>query len=94
MSQHTTRPSSHATSDEEDVTTPQPRPTERDPRGRQRRPAGQPLDGGHVGPDDPDEESEFELIGDDDLGPADLGPAAPNTRDPDADSGRVRKITR
>ena len=38
-------------------------------------------------------EGEFELTGDDDLGAADLGPAAPNATDPDADSGRIRKIT-
>ncbi len=50
-------------------------------------------DDGGVGPDEPDED-EFELIGDDDLGPADLGPADPNARDPDAGSGRIRKIAR
>ena len=55
-------------------------------------PVGQPwppIDGG-VGPDEPDE-GEFELIGDDDLGAADLGPAGPNASDPDAGSGRMRK---
>jgi hypothetical protein len=36
---------------------------------------------------------EFGLIGDNDLGAADLGPAAPGARDPDAGSGRMRKIT-
>jgi hypothetical protein len=46
-----------------------------------------------VSPDQPDE-TEFELIGDDDLSPADLGPAAPNTTDPDLDSERLRKIAR
>ena len=45
-----------------------------------------------MSPDEPDE-GEFELIGDDDLGAADLGPAAPNATDPDAGSGRIRKIT-
>jgi hypothetical protein len=35
---------------------------------------------------------EFELIGGiDDLGAADLGPIAPDTHDPDVDSGRPRK---
>ncbi|MGH3286907.1 MAG: hypothetical protein ACRDPD_19855 [Streptosporangiaceae bacterium] len=44
-----------------------------------------------MSPDEPDE-NEIELIGGiDDLGPADLGPAAPNAHDPDADSGRPRK---
>ena len=46
-----------------------------------------------MSPDEPDE-AEFELIGDDDLGAADLGPAAPNAVDPDVASERVRKITR
>ena len=45
-----------------------------------------------MGPDEPDE-GEFGLIGDNDLGAADLGPAAPGARDPDAGSGRMRKIT-
>jgi hypothetical protein len=49
-------------------------------------------DGG-VSPDEPDAD-EFELIGGiDDLGAADLGPITPDARDPDADSGRPRKIT-
>ena len=48
-------------------------------------------DGG-AGPDEPDE-GEFGLIGDNDLGAADLGPAAPGAHDPDAGSGRMRKIT-
>jgi len=64
---------------------------------RLRRPVTQPAgddgvspDGG-VSPDEPDAD-EFELIGGiDDLGAADLGPIAPNARDPDADSGRPRK---
>jgi len=43
-------------------------------------------------PDEPDED-EFELIGDNDLGAADLGPVGPNAPDPDAGSGRIRKIT-
>jgi hypothetical protein len=45
-----------------------------------------------VGPDEP-EEDEFELIGDDDLGAGDLGPLGPHA-DPDAGSGRPRKIAR
>ena len=57
------------------------------------RPAlGGPAGDGGVGPDEPGE-GEFELIGDNDLGAADLGPAAPGARDPDAGSGRMRKIT-
>ena len=55
-------------------------------------PSGGQADDDGVGPDEPDED-EFELIGDNDLGEADLGPAAPDARDPDADSGRIRKIT-
>jgi hypothetical protein len=58
---------------------------------RPRQPLGQPAGDG-IGPDDPDGD-EFELIGDDDLSPADLGPANPNVTDPDADSGRIRKIS-
>lgn len=44
--------------------------------------------------DEPGEEDEFDIIGDDDLGIADLGPIAPGTVDPDADSGRIRKVPR
>ena len=47
---------------------------------------------GAVSPDEPDDD-EFELIGDNDLGAADLGPLGPNAPDPDAGSGRIRKIT-
>jgi hypothetical protein len=43
---------------------------------------------------EPGDEDEFDLIGDDDLGIADLGPLAPGTTDPDAGSGRIRKVTR
>jgi hypothetical protein len=39
-------------------------------------PEGQPADDGGASPDEPDDR-EFCLIGDDDLGAADLGPAAP-----------------
>jgi hypothetical protein len=52
-------------------------------------PAG---DSGVTG-DEPGDEDEFDLIGDDDLGLADLGPIAPGTVDPDAGSGRIRKVT-
>jgi hypothetical protein len=55
--------------------------------------AGQPADDGGASPDEPDER-ESDLIGDDDLSAADLGPAAPNFTDPDASSGRIRKIAR
>lgn len=84
MSQNTARQDSRARSEEEadDVPSPRARQPERSRRPR-------------IGPDEPDhpEEAEFELIGDDDLGPADLGPANPNVTDPDADAGRVRKIS-
>jgi hypothetical protein len=43
-----------------------------------------------VGPDEPDE-GEFELIGDNDLSPADLGPVTPTVSNPDAESGRPRQ---
>lgn len=92
MSQNTTRHDPRARSGDEDVVEAQPRQPEHKQAGRPRQPAGKSAGGGGVGPDEPDE-GEFELIGDDDLGAADLGPAAPNTRDPDAGSGRVRKIT-
>jgi hypothetical protein len=60
------------------------------------RPDGPPAPGddSSVTGDEPDHEDEFDLIGDDDLGIADLGPIAPGTVDPDADSGRIRKVTR
>lgn len=94
MSQHTARHDPHARSEDEDAVD---RPARQPERGqavrprRERPPVGQPGVDGGVSPDEPDE-VEFELIGDDDLGAADLGPAAPNATDPDADSGRVRKI--
>lgn len=91
MSQSTTRHGSHAQSEPEDVVDPQPRQPERRPRVRPRRPVGQPASG--IGPDEPDEpdEGEFELIGDNDLSPADLGPVAPAVTNPDAESGRPRQ---
>ena len=93
MSQSTTRHEQHAKSVDEDVAGPPAgRPAHREGvRPRQR--VGQPTDDGGMGPDEPDE-AEFELIGEDDLGPADLGPAAPNVVDPDIASERIRKITR
>jgi hypothetical protein len=92
MSQNTARHDPHAKSGDEDVADTQARQPEHKQGVRPRQPVGQPAGGGGVSPDEPDE-GEFELIGDNDLGPADLGPADPNADDPDADSGRVRKIT-
>jgi hypothetical protein len=66
-----------------------PRPEHKQAK-RPRRPVDQPDGDGGLGPDEPDE-GEFDLIGDDDLGIADLGPAAPNFHDPDTGSGRMRK---
>jgi hypothetical protein len=102
MSQQTARHDPHAKSGDEDVADPQARQPEhkqaRQPEHRKvvrpSQPVGRPASGGGVNPDEPDEDDEFELIGDNDLGAADLGPAAPNAPDPDAGSGRVRKITR
>jgi hypothetical protein len=94
MSQHTARPDHQARSEEEDedVAVDQARQGRR-PGAHPRPPVGltPPGDGG-VSPDEPDD-GEFELIGDNDLGAADLGPAAPGARDPDAGSGRMRKLT-
>jgi hypothetical protein len=60
------------------------------------RPGGPaaPGDDSGVTGDEPGDEEEFDLIGDDDLGIADLGPLAPGAVDPDAGSGRIRKVTR
>jgi hypothetical protein len=93
MSQNTVRHDPHARSGDEDVADAQARQPERKQGVRLRQPVGQRADDGGVSPDEPDE-GDFELIGDDDLGAADLGPAAPNFTDPDAGSGRLRKITR
>ena len=90
MSQHTARHDPRARSEDEDVATPQPRQLEHKQRVP-RQPVSQPAGDGGLGPDEPDD-GEFELIGDDDLGPADLGPAGPSATNPDADSGRIRKI--
>jgi hypothetical protein len=91
MSQPTASHGPHAKSEDEDVADPRARRPEHQPGVRPRRPAGQPSDDGGIGPDEPDD-GEFELAGD--LGPADLGPLAPNATDPDAASGRIRKIRR
>ena len=94
MSQNTSRQSTHQQSDEEeDVTAPAARRPEPRPGARPRRPVGQPPGDGGVGPDGPDE-GESQLIGDNDLGAADLGPAAPGATDPDVDSEPIRKIAR
>ena len=72
---------------------------------QQRHPRSEPEDESPVRPagtpgrvrgqrQEPGDEEEFDLIGDDDLGIADLGPLAPGTTDPDAGSGRIRKVTR
>ncbi|MGD0706142.1 MAG: hypothetical protein ABSA02_40450 [Trebonia sp.] len=95
MSQTTARHDPHANAgDEQDEQVAYPRASQPEhKRGDgSRRPVGQPPGDGGVTPDEPDE-PEFDLIGDDDLSPADLGPAAPNITDPDQDSGRLRKIT-
>ena len=78
--------------DEEEVANPRPIRPAHSESIHPRHPIGQPPDGG----DDPDEasEPEFPLTGDNDLSPADLGPAAPNTPDPDVAAERIRKIPR
>jgi hypothetical protein len=93
MSQNAARHDPRAKSEDEDVADPRARQPGPKHGVRPRQPVGRPDGDGGVSPDEPGE-SEFELIGDNDLGAADLGPAAPNVRDPDADSGRIRKITR
>ena len=92
MSQNTTRHDPHAKSRDEDADM-GPRQSEHRQGHRPRQPVGPPAGDGAVSPDEPDDD-EFELIGDNDLGPADLGPAAPGARDPDAGSGRMRKLAR
>jgi hypothetical protein len=92
MSQHAARRDPHARSGDEDVADTQARQPQHREGVRPRQPVDQPAGDGGVSPDEPDE-GEFELIGDNDLGAADLGPFGPNASDPDAGSGRVRKIT-
>ena len=93
MSQNTARQYTHQRSEDEDVTAPQARQPEHKQGTRPRQPVGQPPGDGGVGPDGPDE-GESQLIGDNDLGAADLGPAAPGVADPDVDSEPIRKIAR
>ena len=90
MSQNAARHDPHTRSRDEDLNGPQARQLERKQGVRPHQPVGQPAGDGGVSPDEPDED-EFELIGDDDLGAADLGPLAPGVTNPDAGSGRVRK---
>lgn len=92
MSQHTARRDPRATSEDEDVAGLRARPPEHKQRVRPHQPVSQPAGDGGTGPDEPGED-EFELTGDNDLSPIDLGPADPNATDPDAGSGRIRKIT-
>jgi hypothetical protein len=90
MSQHPARPDPRARSaDDADVATPRPGQPGPQQRPRPGRPGG---DDGGTSPDGPDEH-EFEVTGDDDLSPGDLGPLAPDPSDPDDDSGRIRKIS-
>ena len=91
MSQNTARHDPPAKSRDEDVADMGGRQPSQRQGVRPRQPVGQPVGDGGVGPDEPEEE--FELIGDNDLGAADLGPLGPNAPDPDAGSGRIRKIT-
>jgi hypothetical protein len=91
MSQNTARHDQHARSEDEDAVFPQARPTEGGAGAHLRQPVGEPAGDEGVSPDEPDV-GEFGLIGDNDLGAADLGPAAPGAHDPDAGSGRMRKI--
>jgi hypothetical protein len=93
MSQPTARQGPQPKSEDDDeVTEPRARRPGRQPGVRPRRPLSQPSDDDGAGPDGPDDDGEFELAGGDDLGPADLGPLAPHAADPDAASGRIRKI--
>ena len=91
MSQRTGTHDARTKSGDEDLDELQARQSERRQGMRPRQGGGRQLaDDGGASPDEPDE-GDFELIGDDDLGAADLGPAAPNFTDPDAPSGRIRK---
>ena len=93
MNQSSARHDPRAKSEDEDVDDMPARQPARQEAVRPRRPVSQPADDDPVGPGEPDE-GELELIGGDDLSDVDLGPAAPNFTDPDAPSGRIRKITR
>ena len=91
MSQHTARREPHAKPEDADVTEPRTRQAEHRQAGRLRRPVAQPAGDSGVSPDEPDADESARIGGIDDLGVADLGPIAPDTHDPDADSGRPRK---
>jgi hypothetical protein len=91
MSQHTARRDPHAKPEDADGIGPRTRQAEHNQAGRLYRPVAQPAGDGGVSPDEPDAD-ELKLVGGvDDLGAADLGPIAPDTHDPDADSGRPGK---
>ena len=94
MSQRTARHDPHTKSGEEDVNDLQARQPERKQGVLPHQPVSQQADDAPTPaePGSPDE-GEFELIGGDDLSDVDLGPAAPNFTDPDAPSGRMKKIT-
>ncbi len=93
MSQSTARHDPRAKSGDEDAEELQARQPERKQGGRPHPSVSQPAGDAGVIPGEPGE-GEFELIGDDDLSDVDLGPAAPDFTDPDAPSGRIRRITR
>ena len=78
MSQTTPRHDAHAKRGDEEVDYPQARQPEHDQRKQDAR-SSRPVG---------------QPAGDDDLSPADLGPLAPNTTDPDAASLQPKKITR
>jgi hypothetical protein len=90
MSQRAARIDPRTKSEDEEVADLRAHQPGRKQAVRPHPPAGERAGDGGASPDEPDD-GEFELIGDDDLGAADLGPAAPNFTDPDAPSGRVRK---
>jgi hypothetical protein len=93
MSQHTARHDPRARSADEDVDDLQARQPERKQGLPLQQPVARPADDDGASPGEP-EDGEFELVGDDDLSDVDLGPAAPGFTDPDAPSGRIRKISR
>jgi hypothetical protein len=92
MSQDTARRDPHAEPDDADLTEPRARQIARQQPVRLRRPVAEPADGGDVSPAEPDTDESGLIGGIDDLGAADLGPLAPDARDPDAGSGRPRKL--
>jgi hypothetical protein len=104
MSQRSGTHDRRTTSDDEDIDELRGRQAGRSQETRPHYPVGQPAGDDDVHPDEPcepaepepaePEADEFELAGDNDLGAADLGPLAPVFADPDAPSGRTKKITR